>query len=69
VKGPFVATVDIGSPFQLQSEPYTITTSTIVHEPQLRAKRNIWPIAIAVLCVAIAYVIFVSVRKSKSKTQ
>ncbi|MCJ7675264.1 MAG: hypothetical protein MUO33_08945 [Sedimentisphaerales bacterium] len=68
MQGPFIATVDIGSPFKMTSEPYTIAGPPAI-EPEIIGKRNLWPIAIAVLCVAIAYVIFVSVRKSKSKTQ
>ena len=62
MQGPFIATVDIGSPFQLQSEPYTITTSTIVHEPQLLSKRSIWP-AIIVVCAIVAFVIILALRK------
>ena len=36
-------------------------------EPEIIRKQNLWPIAIAVLCIAIAYVVFVSVRKSKTQ--
>jgi hypothetical protein len=66
VKGPFIATVDIGSPFKMTSEPYTIAGPPAI-EPKIIGKRNLWPIAIAALCIAIAYVVFVSVRKSKTQ--
>jgi len=66
VKGPFIATVDIGSPFKMTSEPYTMAGPPAI-EPEIIGKRNLWPIAVSVLCIAIAYVVFVSVRKSKTQ--
>lgn len=60
MSGPFVATIEIGAPFKIKSEPYTIEGPAV--EPQTAPKRNIWMGIIAV-SVLIAGLIVLIVRK------
>ena len=51
MKGPFLATVDIGSPFKMTSEPYTIAGPSAI-EPEIIGKRNLWPTIIVLSFIA-----------------
>ncbi|MFC1781659.1 hypothetical protein ACFLZ8_05300, partial [Planctomycetota bacterium] len=52
---PFTATVNISSPFQIQSEPYTVTA-------QITNKQNLLPTIVVLSCV-MAGVIVLGFRK------
>jgi hypothetical protein len=61
MKGPFIATVDIGSPFKMTSEPYTIAGPPAI-EAEIPGKRNLWP-TIIVACLIVAFVLILLLRK------
>ncbi|MCP4261452.1 MAG: hypothetical protein GY774_28715 [Planctomycetes bacterium] len=63
MKGPFIATVDIGAPFKVQSEPYTIAASIV--KPDITPKRKIW-LTVVVLAVVIALVIIQVFRTKRT---
>lgn len=63
MSGPFVATVEIGAPFKIKSEPYTIEGPAV--EPQIAPKRNIW-VGIIAVSVLIAGLIALMVRRSQA---
>jgi len=56
--------VDIGAPFKVQSEPYTIAASVI--KPDITPKRNIW-LMVVVLAVVVAIVIFQVFRTKRTQ--
>jgi len=54
--------VDIGAPFKVQSEPYTIATSAIT------PKRNIWLIVVVLAVVAALVIIQLLLTKRTKVT-
>jgi hypothetical protein len=62
VSGPFVATADIGAPFKIMSEPYTIEGPAV--EPQIVHRRTVW-VAVVVLAIVATFVIAFILRGKK----
>jgi hypothetical protein len=67
VTGPFTATLDLGSPFKLQSEPYALANATTVTPTTTRGvtsgDRRIAQAILIVLCVVVAGALAFTYRK------
>ena len=60
--GPFVATADIGAPFRIKSEPYSIEGPAV--EPQIVHRRTVW-VAVVVLAIVFTFGIAFVLRGKK----